>query len=118
MKPCRGENPPLNSSSTSQICRGVRSHDDHSLECAFRSAARAGSAMRLINSPPCGAIRWLVGVKSVTLLKGSGVFSQQGATSYEPRAASSNPQPEAPSSSLEARSQCQLKMKASLPASN
>ena len=67
MKPRKGEKPPLRSNSTSQTWRAVRSQDGHSLECPLSSAARAGSTMRLINSPPCGAIRWLV-VKSVNLL--------------------------------------------------
>ena len=36
MNPRRGENPPLISSSRSQICRAVRSHDGHSRECALQ----------------------------------------------------------------------------------
>ena len=60
MKPRSGENPPVINSSRSQSCRAVRSHEGHCLECAFSSATRCGSAIRSINSPPWGGMRWLV----------------------------------------------------------
>src|ERR1700758_1345367 len=68
MKPRKGEKPPLSSNSTSHTWRLVRSHDGHSFEWALSSAARDDCAIRLTRSPPCGAIRWLVEVKSVNLL--------------------------------------------------
>src|SRR5689334_5094792 len=59
MKPVRGENPPLRSSSRSQIWRGVRSHEGKSRDSALASAAYSGLRMRLTSSPPCGGMRWL-----------------------------------------------------------
>src|SRR5437667_4391668 len=69
MNPRSGENPPLISSSRSQICRGVRSQEGHSRECPLSSLIRSGCAISSASSPPCGGIRWLVveAVKSVNL---------------------------------------------------
>src|SRR4030095_2784397 len=60
MKPVSGEKPPLRSISRSQIWRGVRSQDGKSRESALVSAACSRSRMRLMSSPPCGGMRWLV----------------------------------------------------------
>ena len=40
MKPRKGEKPPLSSNSTSHTWRAVRSHEGHSFEWPFSSAAR------------------------------------------------------------------------------
>src|SRR5207237_10770491 len=69
MNPRSGENPPLISSSRSQIWREVRSEEGHSRECPVSSLIRSGCAISSASSPPCGGIRWLVVevVKSVNL---------------------------------------------------
>src|ERR1700719_1772087 len=68
MKPRSGEKPPLLSNSRSQSWRAVRSQDGHSREFRLSSLAASGWTIRLTSSPPCGAIRWLVGaVKSLNL---------------------------------------------------
>src|ERR671922_2474963 len=60
MNPRSGENPPVSRSSRSQSCRAVRSHDGHSVECAFSSAAFSESTSKLISSLPWGATKWAV----------------------------------------------------------
>ena len=50
----------VESISRSQIWRGVRSHEGKSREAALVSAACSRSRMRLMSSPPCGGMRWLV----------------------------------------------------------
>src|SRR5438128_9283001 len=69
MNPRSGENPPLISSSRSQIWREVRSQEGHSRECPLSSLIRSGCAISSASSLPCGGIRWLVveAVKSVNL---------------------------------------------------
>src|SRR5262249_17582912 len=57
MNPRIGEKPPFKSSSRSQSCRGVRSHDGHSRDSARRERMRSGFAKGSTSSPPCGAIR-------------------------------------------------------------
>src|SRR5437588_5744927 len=76
MNPRRGENPPLSNNSRSQIWRAVRSHDGHSREWAFNSAAFSAGAIRLTSSPPCGAIKWLVEADKRVNLPGSLIWME------------------------------------------
>ena len=70
MKPVSGEKLPLQSSSRSQIWRGVRSQEGQSRDCSLISLARLAETGRSTNLPPCGALRWLVTWGTRSLVNG------------------------------------------------